>query len=97
MEAFLRPWQTSLLFRAATKDEVVDQLHRGVIHLDVECFDLVREIVVRPHGGDSNDQAESSGDQSLRDTAGDGRQTGSVRSEERRVGKECRSRWSPDH
>src|SRR2546422_11426490 len=23
--------------------------------------------------------------------------SGSVRSEERRVGKECRSRWSPDH
>ena len=23
--------------------------------------------------------------------------TGSVRSEERRVGKECRARWSPDH
>ena len=25
------------------------------------------------------------------------RQAGSIRSEERRVGKECRSRWSPYH
>ena len=29
--------------------------------------------------------------------AGDGYLSGSARSEERRVGKECRSRWSPDH
>ena len=27
----------------------------------------------------------------------DGKDTVTVRSEERRVGKECRSRWSPDH
>ena len=27
----------------------------------------------------------------------DGAETRAVRSEERRVGKECRSRWSPDH
>src|SRR5438445_9950742 len=31
---------------------------------------------------------------SLRRSAG---RTGRARSEERRVGKECRSRWSPDH
>ena len=27
----------------------------------------------------------------------DGVKVGEIRSEERRVGKECRSRWSPDH
>ena len=27
----------------------------------------------------------------------DGKETRSIRSEERRVGKECRSRWSPYH
>ena len=31
------------------------------------------------------------------DVAGDGTTTATVRSEERRVGKECRSRWSPYH
>src|SRR5256886_12990709 len=31
----------------------------------------------------------------IRDSAR--RSVGNVRSEERRVGKECRSRWSPDH
>ena len=31
------------------------------------------------------------------DVAGDGTTTATLRSEERRVGKECRSRWSPYH
>src|SRR3984957_17081708 len=33
-----------LLLPATTGDEVVDQLHRGVVHLDVEGFDFVGEV-----------------------------------------------------
>src|SRR5215469_2236146 len=40
----------TLLLSAPASDEVIDQLHRGVVHLHVEGFDLVREIVEGPHG-----------------------------------------------
>src|SRR4029077_4822275 len=67
-----------LLLGAAAQDEVVDQLHRGVVHLDVEGFHFVGEIVVSPDGGDGHEQTEGGGDQCFRDTAGDGRQTGGL-------------------
>src|SRR4029077_12730358 len=57
------------------QDEVVDQLHRGVVHLDVEGFDFVGEVVVSPHGGNGNEQAEGGGDEGFGDTAGDRGQT----------------------
>src|SRR5436309_2900253 len=73
-----RPFQAPLLLGATTKDEVIDELHRGVVHLDVERFNLVGEIVVGPHGGHGDDQAKRSGDQRFSDTAGDRRQTSRV-------------------
>jgi hypothetical protein len=58
---------------AALLNEVVDQLARRVVHLDVERLHLISEIVERPDGRDSDQQSESSCDQRLGDTAGDGR------------------------
>src|SRR4051812_25151170 len=49
-------------------DEVVDQLGRGVGHLDRERFNLVREVVVCPHCRHSHEQTESGGDESFRNT-----------------------------
>src|SRR5258707_599255 len=67
-----------LLLRAAAQDEVVDELHGGVVHLDVKGFHFVGEIVVSPDGGDSHEQAEGSGDERFGDTAGNGRETSGV-------------------
>src|SRR6185436_6368848 len=39
-------------------DEVVDQLRRGVRHLDVEALDLVEEVVVHPDRGHGDREAE---------------------------------------
>src|SRR6266571_1606667 len=66
----------SLLLGAAAQDEVVDEFHRGVVHLDVEGFHLVGEIVVGPDGGDGHEKTEGGGNEGFRDTAGDGRKTG---------------------
>src|SRR5262249_49934725 len=52
-----------LLLAAAAREEVVDQLHRGVVHFDVEGFDLVGEVVEGPHGRDGDKQTESGGDE----------------------------------
>ena len=60
-------------------DEIVNQLRRGVIHLDVERFDLGGEVVVNPHGRDGHEQTESGGDEGFGNTACDGRQTGGLR------------------
>ena len=54
----------------ALLDEVVDQFARGVIHLDVEGFDAAGEVVEGHNGRDGDQQAESGGNQSFRDTAG---------------------------
>src|SRR5713101_1671859 len=67
-----------LLPGAATQDEIVDELHRGVVHLHVEGFHFVREIVVSPHRRDRDEKTERGGDQSFRDTAGDRGQTGGL-------------------
>src|SRR5256886_2232073 len=64
-----------LLLRAAAQDEVVDEFHGGVVHLDVEGFHFVGEVVVSPDGGDGHEQAEGGGDKRFSDTAGDSRQT----------------------
>src|ERR1700687_6147164 len=64
-----------LLLGATAQDEVVDELHGGVVHLDVEGFYFIGEVVVSPDGGNGDEQAESGGDERFRDTAGDGRQT----------------------
>src|ERR1700742_1117787 len=48
---------------AALLEEVIDQLARGVVHLDVERFDLIGEVVERHNGRDRNQQTESRGDQ----------------------------------
>src|SRR5712664_4658987 len=64
-----------LLLGAAAQDEVVDELHGGVVHLDVEGFDFVGEVVVGPDGRNGDEQAESGGDEGFGDTAGDSRQT----------------------
>src|SRR6266487_1020163 len=63
------------LLGAAAQDEVVDELHRGVVHLDVEGFHFVGEIVVGPDGWDGHEETEGGSDERFRDTAGDGRQT----------------------
>ena len=51
-----------------------------------------------PHSGASGNGANKSGDTTTGNIALWGEDVGNlVRSEERRVGKECRSRWSPYH
>ena len=62
----------------ALLDEVVDEFARGVIHLDVECFDTPCEIVEGHNGGDSHQQTECGGHQSFRNTAGDCTDAGSL-------------------
>src|SRR6185369_6808842 len=57
-------------------DEVIHELRRGVIHLDVEVLDARRQVVVDPDGGNRDDQPERGFDEGFRDTDGDGAQTG---------------------
>jgi hypothetical protein len=52
-------------------DEVVHQLARAVVHLDVERLHLVGEVVERHNGRDGDEQTERGRDQSFRNTAGD--------------------------
>src|SRR6185503_20119405 len=52
-------------------DEVVDELLRGVGHLDREVLDLGGEVVVRPHRRNGDHEAEGRSDQRLGDTGGD--------------------------
>src|SRR5579862_5861590 len=56
--------------------EIIDQFGAGIVHLDVESFHAVGEVVVHPHGRDSHQQTDGGGDQRFRNTAGDSRQTG---------------------
>src|SRR5258708_2012163 len=65
-----------LLPGATAQDEVIDELHGGVVHLDVEGFHFIGEVVVSPDGGNGHEQTEGRGDERFSDTAGDGRQTG---------------------
>ena len=49
-------------------DEVVDELRRGVVHLDVEVLEAARQVVVEPHRRDGDEQAERGLDERFRDT-----------------------------
>src|SRR5258708_17736675 len=55
-------------FRPDTLDQVVDQLLRGVGHLDGEEVDLGGEVVVEPHGRNGDDQTGRGRDQRFGDT-----------------------------
>src|SRR5512134_1383428 len=59
-------------------DEAVDELLRGVRHLDRQVLDLGREVVVEPHGRNRDQEAERRGDERLGDTAGDAGQAARV-------------------
>src|SRR5213596_4244564 len=54
--------------RADALDQVVDQLLGRVGHLDRQEVDLGREVVVEPHRGDCDDEAERGRDERFRDT-----------------------------
>src|SRR5437899_4671985 len=55
-------------------DEIVDQLLRGVGHLDGEEVDLGREVVVEPQRRNGDDETDCGSDQGLRETGGHGPQ-----------------------
>src|SRR6185436_721990 len=55
-------------------DEVIDQLFRGVRHLDGEVLDLGGEVVVGPHRRDRDHQTEGRRDERLGDTGRDARE-----------------------
>ena len=56
-------------------DEVVDQLGRRVVHLDVEVLDAAGQVVVEPHRRDRDDEAERRLDERFRDTGRDRAET----------------------
>src|SRR5690349_11172246 len=66
---FLREDRAAEL-RADALNQVVDQLLRGVGHLDGEKVDLRGEVVVQPYRRNGDDEAERGGDQCLGDTGG---------------------------
>src|SRR5213080_1483367 len=68
---FLREDRAAEL-RADALDQVVDQLLRGVGHLDGEEVDLGGEVVVEPDRRNGDDETERGRDQRLRDTGGHG-------------------------
>src|SRR5713101_2143873 len=68
---FLREDRAAEL-RPDALDQVVDQLLRGVRHLDGEEVDLGREVVVEPHRRNGDDEPERRRDQRFRDTGGHG-------------------------
>src|SRR5512139_4195809 len=51
--------------------EVVDQLRRGVRHLDLEALDLVEEVVVEPDGRDCDAETGRRAVERLGDTGQD--------------------------
>src|SRR5687768_2884044 len=55
-------------------DEVVHELRRRVVHLDVEVLEPAREVVVEPHGRNRDDQAQRGFNQRFRNTGRDGGQ-----------------------
>src|SRR3989442_215119 len=70
---FLREDRAAEL-RPDALDEIVDQLFRGVRHLDGEEIDLGGEVVVEPHRRNGDDETERGGDQGLRDAGRHGAQ-----------------------
>src|SRR3989440_6565497 len=63
---FLREDRAAEL-RPHALDQIVDQLFRGVRHLDGEKVDLGGEVVVEPDRRNGDDETERGGDQGLRD------------------------------
>src|SRR6184192_3488507 len=68
---FLREDRAAEL-RPDALDQIVDQLLRGVRHLDGEEVDLGREVVVEPDRRNGDDETERGRDQRFRDTGGYG-------------------------
>src|SRR5207247_10705285 len=68
---FLREDRAAEL-RPDALDQIVDQLLRGVRHLDGEEVDLGREVVVEPDCRNGDDEPERGGNQRFRDTGGHG-------------------------
>src|SRR5438093_11822450 len=66
---FLREDRAAEL-RPDALDQIVDQLLRGVGHLDGEEVDLGREVVVELDRRNGDDETERWGDQRIRDTGG---------------------------
>ena len=58
---------------------------------------ILLPFILRWEGGFVNDPTDRGGATNKGVTITTWRQVGYDRSEERRVGKECRSRWSPYH
>src|SRR5689334_8583984 len=56
---------------SAALQEIIDQLRGRVIHLHVEGFNLVREVVEHHDGGDGDEQSDGRRHQRFRNTAGD--------------------------
>src|SRR5262252_6265813 len=61
--------------RAAPFDEVVDELVRGVRHLDLEPLDVVHEDVEHPHRRDGHEEAEGRRNEGFGDTGRNRRDT----------------------
>src|SRR6476660_9493303 len=57
-------------------NEIVHELRRRVVHLDVEVLDARRQVVVDPYGRDGDDQPERGFNQRFRDADRHGSQTG---------------------
>src|SRR5579871_4437469 len=62
----------------ALLDEVVHQLARAVVHLDVERLHLTGEVVERHNGRDGDEKSECRRHKGFRDTAGDCADTGGL-------------------
>src|SRR5947199_9267326 len=74
---FLREDRAAEL-RPDALDQIVDQLLRGVRHLDGEEVDLGREVVVEPDCRNGDDETERGGNQRFRDTGGHGPERGTT-------------------
>src|SRR4051794_10205333 len=57
-------------------DEVVDELRRRVVHLDVEVLDAATEVIVEPHRRNRDHQTERGLDERFRNTDRDGADAG---------------------
>src|SRR5438270_10551319 len=64
------------LLAAALLEEEVDEFGGRVVHLDVEGFDLIGEVVEHHDGGDGYEESDGRGHEGFRNTACDSRETG---------------------
>src|SRR3712207_1266295 len=72
----------------------------GELRPGVSAKDLILALIAQTGTGGGNGHIVEYRGEAIRKLSMEGRMTicnMSIRSEERRVGKECRSRWSPDH